>query len=170
MQPRRRPSKDKGIIMASKIMANKKQKKGVAHPVAVKPGSSKKPLGTTKATPIDSSKATPLSAPTTLSCVSWILPRWYSFTPAEFRQHLGKKYSKISLSGGYFPVYPWGYPSTPGGTTPFQCILSRHHVRLEPLQAQGMLRAAHGVSWWHDISRSVTLSSPGTRASPTLKN
>ena len=46
-----------------------------------------------------------------------------------------------------FPLYPWGYPSTPGGTTPFQCILSRHHVRLEPLQAQGMLRAAHGVSW-----------------------
>jgi len=41
LQPRRRPSKDKGIIMASK-----KQKKGVAQQVAVKPGSSKKPLGT----------------------------------------------------------------------------------------------------------------------------
>ena len=78
MQPRRRPSKDKGIIMASK-----KQKKGVAHPVAVKPGSSKKPLGTTKATPIDSSKATPSSAPTPLS--SCVLPLWYSFAPAEFR-------------------------------------------------------------------------------------
>ena len=83
MQPRRRPSKDKGIIMASKIMASKKQKKGVAHPVAVKPGSSKEPLGTTEATPIDSSKATPSSAPTPLS--SCVLPLWYSFTPAEFR-------------------------------------------------------------------------------------
>ena len=69
--------------MASKIMASKKQKKGVAHPVAVKPGSSKEPLGTTEATPIDSSKATPSSAPTPLS--SCVLPLWYSFAPAEFR-------------------------------------------------------------------------------------